>query len=154
LEKFVNNKTGQVIVAFFLLCALAAPAPASAASVAEVNAQIDSVLSDHEGFAAAFKILQANIGDGAQMAMEYEYPMTIVVDGKEVKFETQEDFVAGYDALITPAIIAAVKKQQYKNLKVTSNGVIFGGGQLTVNEYCLDGEACEDISWDISAVNH
>ena len=151
-EPFVNNKTGQTILALLLLCAL--PLPAAAASAADVNAKIDSVLSDHEGFAKAFKILQANIDDGTEMAKEYEYPLTVVVDGKEVAFATQEDFVAGYDAMITPAIVATVKKQKYKDLTVSSQGVMFGSGQLWVNEFCLDGEDCQDSSWDISAVNH
>ena len=151
-EPFVNNKTGQTILALLLLCAL--PLPAAAASAADVNAKIDSVLSDHEGFAKAFKILQANIDDGTKMAKEYEYPLTVVVDGKEVAFATQEDFVAGYDAMITPAIVATVKKQKYKDLTVSSQGVMFGSGQLWVNEFCLDGEDCQDSSWDISAVNH
>jgi hypothetical protein len=146
----------RLVSAFFapLVIFAALSLPASAKSVKDVNAQIDNVLGDHEGFAGAFKVLQANIADGARMAMEYTYPMTVVVDGKDVVFATQDDFVAGYNAIVTPAVVAVVRKQDYKNVTVTSKGIMFGSGQLWVNAYCLDGEACEDVSWDISAINH
>ena len=48
---------------------------AATGSAADVNAKIDSVLSDHEGFAKAFKILQANIDDGTEMAKEEVVPV-------------------------------------------------------------------------------
>ncbi|MEP6564003.1 MAG: hypothetical protein ABJB10_02625 [Mesorhizobium sp.] len=142
------------LLASFVVCAALSQA-ASAQSVGAVNAQIDSLLKvDHAGFLAAFKMLQANIADGSKMAQEYEYPVTITVDGKERIFAAYEDFLAAYAQIVTPAVIKVVKLQKYKDLKVSNKGVTFGSGQLRVNAFCVDGEACTGISWEISAVNH
>ena len=73
------NKNRRPILATVLLCD-ALSVPASATSVNEVDAQIDSVLSDHAGFAEAFKVLQADIADGTRMAMEFEYPLITTVN--------------------------------------------------------------------------
>ena len=148
----MNHGTGLFLAPFAIVVALSLPAAAQ--SVKDVNAQIEKLLGDADGFASEFKILQANIGDGARMAGEVEeYPITITVDGKDVSFASAADFVAGYDALVTPKVIAAVKQQNYKDLLVTAKGVMFGRGELWMNAYCLDGENCDGISWEISAIN-
>ncbi len=141
-------------LAAFVVCA-ALSQPAYAQSAGAVNAHIDSLLGgDHAGFLAAFKFLQLNIADGSKIAQEYEYPVTIAVDGKERIFATYEDLLAAYDQIITPTVIKVVKLQKYKDLKISSKGVTFGSGQLWVNAFCVDGEACTGTSWEISAVNH
>jgi hypothetical protein len=149
-------KTGiwRPLAAFFVCAALSQPAYAQ--SVGAVNAHIDSLLKvDHAGFLAAFKFLQLNIADGTKIGQEFdEYPVTITVDGKERIFATYEDLLAVYDQIITPAVIKVVKQQKYKDLKVSSKGIMFGSGQLWVNAFCVNGENCTGISWDISVVNH
>jgi hypothetical protein len=158
----IKNKLGGILktgiwkplAAFFVCAALSQPAYAQ--SVGAVNAHIDSLLKvDHAGFLAAFKFLQLNIADGSKIAQRYgDYPVTITVDGKERVFATYEELVAGYAQIITPAVIKVVKNQKYKDLKVSKKGISFGSGQLWVNAFCADGEACTEISWDISVINH
>jgi hypothetical protein len=128
--------------------------PAQAQSVAAVDARIDAALNDHAGFADAFKLLQSEIGNGARIAEGHEYPVTITVDGRDMIFETMGDLVGAYDQIVTPAIVAAVKKQKYEELQVNSPGLMFGSGALWVNAYCVDGEVCDGVSWEISAINH
>ena len=149
-------KIGRIwrpLAALFVCAALSQPVYAQ--SVGAVNAQIDSLLGgDHAGFLAAFKFLQLNIADGSKMGQEYEYPVTISVDGKDHIFASYEDLLAAYDQIITPAVIKVVKLQKYKDLKVSGKGITFGSGQLWVNAFCVDGENCTGTSWEISAINH
>jgi hypothetical protein len=143
------------LAAFFVCAALSQPAYAQ--SVGAVNAHIDSLLGgDHAGFLAAFKFLQLNIADGTKIGQEYEYPVSITVDGKQRIFATYEDLLASYDQIITPAVIKVVKQQKYNDLKVSHKGITFGSGQLWMNAFCVDDdEACaEGTSWEISVVNH
>lgn len=141
------------LAAFFVCAALSQPA--NAQSVGAVNAHIDSLLKvDHTGFLAAFKFLQLNIADGTKIGQEYEYPVTITVDGKEQIFATYEDLLPVYNQIVTPAVIKVVKQQKYKDLKVSGKGIMFGKGQLWVNAFCVDGEACTGTSWEISVINH
>jgi hypothetical protein len=148
-----ENRSWSLFRAFVVCVAVSHPSYAQ--SVAAVNAHIDKLLeTDHARFAAAFKMLQLNIAGGTKLAQEYEYPVTITIDGNERVFDTYEDFLAVYGQIVTPAIVKVVKLQKYKDLKVSSKGVMFGTGQLWVSAFCETGEACTGISWEISAVNH
>lgn len=141
-------------LAALVVCAALSQA-AYGQSVSAVNAKIDSLVgADHAGFLAAFKKLQINIADGSKIVQEYDYPVTIAVDGKERMFAKYEDLLAAYDQIVTPAVIKVVKMQKYRDLKVSKKGVTFGSGQLLVNAFCVDGEACTSTSWELSAVNH
>ena len=149
----MKNKIRYALWACAML-SMSLPVAAQAQTVAAVNAKLDSLLGDHTGFAEEFKNLQQNIADGETFAQEYEFPVKITVDGTDVSFDMPRAFADAYNTIVTPEIVDVVKNQKYKDLMVSSDGVMFGSGQLWIAAYCLDGENCTSISWGIAAINH
>jgi hypothetical protein len=65
-------------------CRCCLPLPASAQTVADVNASIDSVLGDHAVYEEAIGAIQFAIaeGDAAGVATWVSYPITVSVGGR------------------------------------------------------------------------
>jgi hypothetical protein len=125
-----------LLIALSLLFAV----PASAQTVADVNATIDSVLGDHAAYEEAIGAIKFAIaeGDAAGVATWVSYPITVSVGGEDVVLENEEQFVDRYDGFMTDDIVEAVATQDYENLFVNADGVMFGNGQLWLNGICKD----------------
>lgn len=128
-----------VVLALSLLFAL----PASAQTVADVDASIDTVLGDHAVYKEAIEAIQFAIaeGDATGVAAWVAYPITVPVAGEDVVIENEAQFIERYDGFMTDDIVEAVATQDYEDLFVNSDGVMFGNGQLWINGVCKD-NAC------------
>lgn len=138
----------------------AAPAPGASPSATEdprqaVNASIDSVLGDHGRYERVISAYQQAVaeGDAVAVAALVEYPLQATLDGKRTVIADRADFVANYDRIITPAIAAVIKAQEYRDLMVNSQGVMFGSGETWINGVCKPGSAdCSDFEVRVVAI--
>lgn len=117
--------------------------PALAQSADDVNAAIDSNFGDHAAFEAAIQSIQFAIaeGDAAGVAAWVAYPITINPTGDALVIENEAEFVQHYGDFMTDEIVNAVATQEYGDLFVNAEGVMFGNGQLWVSGVCRD-DAC------------
>lgn len=111
-----------------------------------INQTIDTVLGDHEKYEAVVLALQKSVKahDPASVAALVNYPIGVTDGGKKKTIKTPKDFIASYDALVTPQIAAVVVNQKYADLLVNQQGVAFGAGQVWINGICKD-NACKDF---------
>lgn len=115
-----------------------------AADEAEVNQSIDDLLGDHTVYQEAIAALQESVEahDADAVAELVSYPIDVAVDGKKMVIKSPKAFVTNYDAIMTPEIAEAVTDQDYGDLMVNSQGIMFGDGQVWINGICKD-DACE-----------
>jgi hypothetical protein len=130
--------------------ALLAWVPAHA-DEASVNSAIDALLGDHVQYQAAIEAIieAANSGDAETFASYFSYPITVPVDGEPQTIETANDFVANYDAIMTDAITGTLTGQDYGELFVNADGIMFGAGEVWINGICID-NACS--TFDVRVV--
>lgn len=131
--------------------ALGLAAPALAQSDAEVTAALDANFGDAAPFVEAFDAIQAAVADGdAQTFAEWiSYPFRTMVDGEDYRFDGPEAVVEHYDALMTDEIRSAIVDQQFKDLFVNADGVMFGDGQVWLNGVCAN-SSC--TSFDVKII--
>jgi hypothetical protein len=112
-------------------------------TVEDVNARIEQLLGDPVQFRAAFDAVTRAIEDDdpEEVARWVAYPMTLSYNDEELTIEDANDFVANYEDLVTEDVYDAVRNQNYADLFVNSDGVMFGDGQLWMTFVCRD-EAC------------
>lgn len=133
------------VLAVLALSALAI-LPAVAQTAGDVNASMDTVLGDHTPYEEAFEAIQAAVAaDDAEAVAEWvAYPVNVTVDGEAYSVEGPEGFVEHYDGIVTEEVKAAVVDQQYEELFVSAEGVMFGNGQMWLNGICRD-DACAEF---------
>lgn len=130
------------LAAVALTFALAAPA------LAQTDEDVTGLLSLHFGDAAPFveaidAIRAAVEADDAEaFASWISYPFRVTVDGEAYAFEGPDGVVEHYQSMMTDEIRTAIVEQQYKDLFVNSEGVMYGDGQLWLSGICAD-DACE-----------
>ncbi len=115
-------------------------APAIAQSVDAVNGRIDSILGPHARYATTIAALQQAVSDhsAADVAAFVRYPIRVAVNGRMSTINSAAAFVRNYDAIMMPEIAKAVKDQNYAELFVNDQGVMFGNGEVWLNRICLD----------------
>ncbi|BCH31066.1 hypothetical protein MesoLjLc_29960 [Mesorhizobium sp. L-8-10] len=113
------------------------------AAADDTNKSIDDLLGDHTVYQAAISALQKGVTahDAAAVAALVRYPISVAVKGKKMAIKSPKDFIAHYDAIMTPEISKAVTDQKYADLMVNSQGIMFGNGQVWINGICKD-DAC------------
>jgi hypothetical protein len=123
-------------------------------TVADVNAKIEELLGDPGQFQAAFNAVTAAIGESnpAELARWVAYPMTISYNDEELIIEDDNDFVNNYEDLVTEDVYEAVRNQRYADLFVSSDGVMFGDGQIWMSFVCRD-EACTQSDVKIISIH-
>lgn len=126
----------------------------AAQSVAQVNDHIETLLGDADAFGVAFEVLQQAIAghDAETVASLVDYPLDVVIDGRQVAIEGEAEFVERYDEIVTEPVEAAVTDQAYEDLFVNGDGVMFGDGEVWMNAYCTD-NSCEAVYWLVRAIN-
>jgi hypothetical protein len=143
---------GGIIVAGMLLAA--SLTTASAQSVEDVNARIESLLGGSDSFSVAFEVLQEAVEaeDRATVASLVRYPLNVTLDGRRIAITDEETFVSRYDEIVTPAVAEVVISQEYADLFVNADGVMLGDGEVWLNAYCTD-RSCAVTYWLIRAIN-
>jgi len=111
-----------------LLCVLPASWPVFAQSDAETSKTLDTLFGDHVAYQDFLAALQKAVAAGAKpvVAEMISYPLKTKVAGKATTLKDAKDFIAHYDAIVTPRIAAAVKAQTYAKLFANAQGVMIG----------------------------
>lgn len=137
-----------------LALALAAAVPA-AASEEEVYERIETLHGDAAGFGEAFSLLQEAMmfGDPVTVADLGAYPLTVGANGEVYDVLAPQDLTDNYDSLISPDTQDLIANQDYDDLFVNGDGVMFGNGELWMALVCQD-NACSQADWRIIAINN
>lgn len=144
--RVMTNRGGRGFALGVMLAALIGM-PAFAASVAEVNARIDSVLGNSKRYEASINAFQQAVKEGHKedVAAFIRYPIRVTIGGQKTVIRSPETFVQRYDAIMTPAIVGAIRNQNYGDLFVNDQGVMFGNGQAWLNAVCLDRKCDQSV---------
>lgn len=129
-------------------------APSVAQSIEAVEERIEMLHGGGENFAVAFEVLQDRVTaqDAETVAALVSYPLTVTINGERVVISGEAEFVERYDDLITPEIAEIIMTQDYANLFVNQDGVMFGNGEVWMRAFCTDG-SCEVVYWLVEAIN-
>ena len=120
-----------------------------------VNASIDKLLGDHASYQAVIEAYQEAVakGDKAAVAALVGYPIKVDLGGSRITIVDPAAFVRNYDRIVTPAIARAIKAQEYSELMVNSQGVMFGNGATWINGVCREGSAdCSEFEVKVVAI--
>ena len=136
-----------------LVAVLAAAPAAFAQSEEDVQASIENIHGDSEGFFGLLSLLQDAVmfGDPTTIAAHVAYPITIAANGESYDVASEQDMLDNFDTLTTNAQ-EAIRTQDVADLIVTSEGVGFGDGKVWVSNIC-DDDACAQTHWGIIAIN-
>jgi hypothetical protein len=121
--------------------------PAWAATVAEVNARIESVLGHAKLFETSIEAFQHAVATGSKedVAAFIRYPIKVTIDGQTKVIRSPDAFVKQYDRIMTPDIVKAVKDQTYGDLFVNDQGVMFGNGQVWLDAVCIGSKCRQSV---------
>jgi len=119
-------------------------APVLAQTDEDVTAAIETNFGDAEPFVEAFDAIQAAVeaDDAETFASWISYPFRVTVDGESYVFEGEDGVVDHYASMMTDEIKSAIVDQQFKDLFVNAEGVMFGDGQLWLTGICQN-EPCD-----------
>jgi hypothetical protein len=139
-----------VLLALGVLAASPAFADESA-----TNGGIDQAFGDHAKYEAVILSFQKAVAahDAAAVAELVGYPISVSINGRKTTIRNAKAFVANYDAIMTPDIVATIKNQRYEDLFVNYQGVMFGRGQVWVNGVCED-KACKTQDVKVITIQH
>ena len=128
-------------------------APALAQTDEDVRGLITMQFGDAEPFVEAIDAIQTAVAedDAETFASWISYPFRVTVDGEAYVFDGPEGVVEHYESMMTDEIRTAIVDQEFKNLFVNAEGVMFGDGQLWLSGIC-ETEACETFAVKIIAV--
>jgi hypothetical protein len=79
------------------------------------------------------------------------YPIKISIGGRKTTIRSPAEFTARYDSIVTPEIAEAVASEDYDDLFVSYQGVMFGDGQMWIGGRCLDA-GCKHVDVKIIAI--
>jgi hypothetical protein len=121
--------------------------PAWAATTAEVNARIESVLGHAGLYESSIKAFQHAVAVGSKedVAAFIRYPIKVTINGQTKVIRSPEAFVKQYDEIMTPEIVNAVKNQAYGDLFVNDQGVMFGDGQVWMDAICIGSKCRQSV---------
>lgn len=71
-------------------------------------------------------------GDRQTMADLVAYPLTVVVGGRRIRLRTRAQFLARYEAIVTPRLRAAVLASVPRHLFVRDQGAMLGAGDIWI----------------------
>ena len=120
-----------------------------AGETAQVYARLDLLFGEHETYRNFLHEVHAR-GERARargrVAAMVSYPLRTRINGQWVRLQTPAQFLAHYDALLTPKVQQAITRQAYEDLFSNSQGVMIGSG------VCQD-HNCSSRSLKIIAFN-
>jgi hypothetical protein len=128
-----------------LVCLVAGPA--CAATVAEVNARIESVLGHAKLYERSILAFQHAVATDREqdVAAFIRYPIKVTIDGQAQVVRSPDAFLKQYDQIMTPDIVNAVKSQAYGDLFVNDQGVMFGDGQVWMDAICIGSKCRQSV---------
>jgi hypothetical protein len=117
-----------------------------------VDARIAELLGDPAEFRRFFERLKKEVATGQRTALAKMMKYPLAVRGSKIKVFSDRDFLAHYDSIFTPSVVAAVKNQSYETLFVRDSGASVGNGELWFSGACVD-SACGMRVPKVVAVN-
>ncbi len=119
-------------IATAMLVAFAAPLPALANPVTEMDRTLDALFGDHARYRTFFENLKKAVaaGDKSAVAGMIDYPFHARISGKALKIRDAAHFVAEYDRIITVKVKTALQAQTYETLSANWQGVMVGDGEV------------------------
>jgi hypothetical protein len=113
------------------------------ADEADTDRQIENLLGDPADYKELFYAFQSAVAEGkADIAASLvSYPITISIGGEDATFENEAQLLDSYDDVFTDKIVNIVRKQDYGQAFVNSEGLMFGDGEVWISGVCED-SAC------------
>lgn len=151
------------ITSFAKMCALTFVLVAGAASSAmaetrqAVHDRIENLLGSADDFDLAFDKLKMLFADPNSEALYeisglVEFPLAVNGGEGDIVIKDDEAFINQIDEIFPENVRNAVVNQRYEDLSVSSDGVMFGNGELWLNVICQD-NACSNSYWALTAIN-
>lgn len=133
--------------------AFALASPALAQTDEDTTAALEMNFGAAAQFQDAFNAIQQAVeaDDAEAFALMVSYPFKVAVDGEDDILEGPEAVVEHYESMMTDEIRSAILDQEYKDLFVNAEGVMFGDGQVWMTAICQD-DACEAFEVKIITV--
>ena len=110
--------------------------------------------SDLEDARTFFLIIKTSMmaGDDIKIAESVKYPIRVILNGQEVVFHDQEEFLARYEEIFDQDFMNVLFELDESDLILLPNGVQVGNGELWLNYYCTD-LSCSDSQFLITQIN-
>lgn len=145
----------KMLFAALLAAANAIALPAAAQSTDEVHSRIEALHGDADGFDKTFEQLTQPMGSGdaETVARLGSYPLRVEANSEVYDVLEAQDLVENFDRLVMSETQARVANQDYADLFVNSDGVMFADGALWMTLICED-DSCASSSWAITAINN
>ncbi|MEK1890597.1 MAG: DUF1176 domain-containing protein [Phyllobacterium sp.] len=89
--------------------------------------------------------------DSAAIAALVSYPISVTVGSKQQTMKSPKDFIANYNAIMTPQIVAATATEAYEDLFVNYQGIMLGEGEIWINGICQD-KACKKVDVKVMTI--
>ena len=128
-----------------------------AGSSQAVHDKIENLLGNAGDFDTIFtqmkKVFKAgNLDDMMEIADTVEYPLQVNGGDGDIVIKDRDEFIDQFEAIFPDKVKSAIANQRYDKLGISSDGVMFGNGELWMNAICRD-NACTDSYWAITAIN-
>ena len=119
-----------------------------------VHDSIEDMHGDADGFDAAFEIVTEafRFGDPTTIADLGSYPMQAFARNEAYDLLEQANLLDNFDDLLQPETQERIAAQDYSDLLVTADGVMFADGAMWMANVCLD-ETCSETTWAIITLN-
>ncbi len=116
---------------------------AQAVDERRVDAAIDRLLGDHRKYRVVVDAYQKAVAAGDRLAVAelVRYPLEVTIDGKPNSIRDAAGFVQHYGQIVSPEIARVIVAQQYSQLMVNQQGVMFGNGETWISGICKPGSA-------------
>ena len=114
----------------------ARPGVAAPPSAEAVDANLTQLYGDPIPFKEFLTALQKAVADEDKKAVAgmVSYPFKTKVGGEDKTFEKEAALVKAYDEVFTPKIQLAIRDQTYATLFANDMGVMFGSGEVWINQ--------------------
>ncbi|WP_377289572.1 hypothetical protein [Rhizobium sp. SG2393] len=134
---------------------LASSLPARAGSQEDVEARIEAMHGNTDGFWETFDGLResAKGHDAQSIAAFAEYPLTVNANGETYDIQNANDFVENFDTIVTQDTLDAITGVDVGDLLVNGDGVAIGDGTVWLAAIC-DNSTCSATHWAITAINN
>ncbi|MFC4775789.1 copper amine oxidase N-terminal domain-containing protein [Paenibacillus sp. GCM10023252] len=104
-------------------------------SIKDKNRYEVAGIDDPKAFEAFYSEVQKLVaaGEKSKVADYVKYPLSVYKDGKATVYETKEQFIAGYDDIMTDKVKQALAGQKAEDTFVNYKGVMVGDGEIWFN---------------------
>lgn len=120
------------MVALAVMATIAGAPAAGAQTAADMNGTLDTLFGGHAPYVAFFDALKKAVAadDRKGVAAMVSYPFRARINGKAIKLNDADHFVADYDKIVTAKVKEALARQTYATLFANWQGVSIGDGEV------------------------